>query len=101
MLGATDTTNGPEAAPAGMVMLIDAALQLLMVTGVPFRSTTLLPCVAPKLEPLTVTWLPINPVVADTLVITGAGAAAEFTDTLSNVAVANAVVLPLFTARPT
>jgi hypothetical protein len=39
-------------------------------------------------------------VVAETLVITGAGAAVELTDTLSNVAVAKAVVLPLFTARP-
>jgi hypothetical protein len=47
------------------------------------------------------TWLPIEPVVAETLVITGAGAAAEFTETLSNVAVVKAVVLPLFTARPT
>ena len=39
--------------------------------------------------------------MAETLVITGAGAAAEFAETLSNVAVAKAVVLPLFTARPT
>jgi hypothetical protein len=47
------------------------------------------------------TWLPIEPVVAETLVITGAGATVEFTETLSNVAVVKAVVLPLFTARPT
>jgi beta-lactamase regulating signal transducer with metallopeptidase domain len=39
--------------------------------------------------------------VAETLEISGAGAAAELTDTLSNVAVVKAVVLPLFTARPT
>jgi hypothetical protein len=38
--------------------------------------------------------------VAETLVITGAGAAAEFTETLSNVAVVNAVVSPLVTANP-
>jgi beta-lactamase regulating signal transducer with metallopeptidase domain len=43
----------------------------------------------------------MDPVVAETLVISGAGAATEFTDTLSNVAVVRAVVLPLFTARPT
>jgi hypothetical protein len=43
----------------------------------------------------------MDPDVAETLVITGAGAAAEFTETLSNVAVVKAVVLPLFTARPT
>ncbi len=39
--------------------------------------------------------------MAVTLEIIGAGAATEFTETLSNVAVAKAVVLPLFTARPT
>ena len=55
MAGATDTTNGPEVAPAGMEMLMDVALQVLMVTSVPFRSTTLLACVAPKFDPLTVT----------------------------------------------
>jgi hypothetical protein len=55
MAGATDTTNGPEVAPAGMVMLMDVALQVLMVTGVPLSSTTLPACVALKFEPLTVT----------------------------------------------
>jgi beta-lactamase regulating signal transducer with metallopeptidase domain len=39
--------------------------------------------------------------VAETPEITGAGAAAELTETLSKVAVVKAVVLPLFTARPT
>jgi hypothetical protein len=43
----------------------------------------------------------MDPVVEDTSVISGAGAAAELTDTLSNIAVVKAVVLPLFTARPT
>jgi hypothetical protein len=101
MLGATETTNGPDVAPVGIVMLMEVALQELIVTGEPSSITTLLPCVAPILEPVIATWLPIEPVVAETLVITGAGAAAEFTETLSNVAVAKAVVLPLFTARPT
>jgi hypothetical protein len=53
--GATDTTIGPEVAPAGMVMLMEVPLQVLMVTGDPFRSTTLLACVAPKFNPLIVT----------------------------------------------
>src|SRR5271169_4144542 len=101
MLGATETTNGPEVAPAGMVMLMEVALQVLMVTGVEFSSTALFVCDAPKFEPLIATGLPIDPVVAETLVITGTGAAAEFTETLSNIAVAKAVVPPLFTARPT
>src|SRR5271163_4375687 len=100
MPGATETTNGPEVAPAEIVMLMDVAFQVLMATGVPFSNTTLLPCVAPKFDPLIATWLPIDPVVAETLVITGAGAAAEFTETLSNVAVVKAVVSPLVTAKP-
>jgi hypothetical protein len=101
MLGATDASSGPEVAPAGMEMLMDVAPQLLIVTGTPFNKTTLFPCVPPKLAPLICTGLPRDPVVADTLVITGAGALAEFTDTLSKVAVASAVVLPLVTAKPT
>jgi hypothetical protein len=48
--GATDTTNGPEVAPPGIVMLIDVALQVLIVTAVPFSNTTLFP------------WEPPNPV---------------------------------------
>ncbi len=88
MPGATDTTNGPEVAPAGIVMLMDVAPHKLTVACVPFSSTTLLPCVAPKPVPVITTWLPINPVVAETLVITGAGAAAVLTETLSKVAVA-------------
>jgi hypothetical protein len=55
MLGATDTTNGPEVALAGMVMLIKVALHVLMVTAAPFSITALFPCVAPKFEPLIAT----------------------------------------------
>jgi len=101
MLGATDTSSGPDVAPVGIVMVSDVALQLLMVTAAPFSSTALLPCVAPNPEPDITTWLPIDPVVAETAVITGAGAAAEFTDTLSNVAVAEELVTRLLTAKPT
>jgi len=39
MLGATNTANGPEVAPAGIVMLIDVALHELMLTGMPFNIT--------------------------------------------------------------
>jgi hypothetical protein len=101
MLGATDTSIGPVVAPAGMVMVIDVSLQLLIVTAAPFSNTALPPCVAPNPDPEMTTWLPIDPVVADTAVITGAGAAAEFTDTLSNVAVAKEDVMRLLTAKPT
>jgi len=101
MPGATDTTNGPEVAPTGMVMLMDVALQVLMVTAVPFSRTTLFPWGAPNPVPDSTTGLPMDPVVADVLLITGAGAEAELTDTLSKTAVASAEVLPLFTAIPT
>ena len=46
MLGATETTKGPEVAPAGMVMVMELLLQELMVTAAPFSVTMLLPCPA-------------------------------------------------------
>jgi hypothetical protein len=101
MPGATDTTNGPEVAPTGMVMLMDVALQVLMVTAAPFSSTILFPWGAPNPVPEMTTWLPMDPVVADVLLITGAGAEAELTETLSKTAVARADALPLFAAKPT
>jgi hypothetical protein len=74
MPGATNTANGPELAPAGIVMVIDVALQALIVTNAPFNKTTLLPCEAPNPEPEITTWLPIDPLVAERLVMIGAGA---------------------------
>ena len=55
MLGATNTANGPEVAPAGIVMLIDVALHELMLTGMPFNITPLLPCVAANPVPVITT----------------------------------------------
>jgi len=55
-------------------MLIAAVLQELMVTWPPFSVTTLPLCVAPNPVPEMVTWLPTDPVVAERLVMTGAGA---------------------------
>ena len=51
MLGATDTTNGPEVAPTGMVVLIDVLFHVLIVTPAPFSITTLFPCEAPNPVP--------------------------------------------------
>jgi hypothetical protein len=51
MLGATDTAKGPEVAPEGIVMVIDVALQELIVTSALFRITTLLPCALPNPVP--------------------------------------------------
>src|SRR5207245_815778 len=99
--GATDTPNGPVVAPTGIVMLIDVPLHVLIGTATPFSRTTLFPCDAPNPVPEITTALPTDPVVADTPLITGAGAEAELTDTLSKVAVASAEALPLFTAKPT
>ncbi len=100
MLGATNTANGPEVAPVGIVMVIEVALQVLMVAGAPFSITALLPCEAPKPVPVITTWLPTDPEVVDRLVITGAGEAVELTDTLSNVAVPRLEVLSSLTAKP-
>jgi hypothetical protein len=87
MLGATETSNGPEVAPAGIVIVIAVALHELILTGRVLNVTTLPFCVAPKPVPLITTWLPASPVVADRPVMTGAGEVVELTDTLSNVAV--------------
>jgi hypothetical protein len=93
MPGATETTKYPEVAPEGTVMMTEVLLHELTVTGALFSITRLPPCDAPKPDPLITTSLPIDPVVAETLVITGAGVAVELTDTLSKVAVASAEVL--------
>jgi hypothetical protein len=100
IVGATDTSNGPDVAPVGIVMLTDVLLQLLIVTATSFSNTSLPPCVAPNPEPDITTWLPIEPVVAETPLITGAGAPTELTDTLSNAAVATGDVVRLLTANP-
>src|SRR3989442_1354630 len=100
MLGAMDTSKSPEVAPSGIVIVMDVPLQVLIVTAAPFSRTALPPCEAPNPAPEITTWLPIEPVVAETAVITGAGAAAVLTDTPSNVAVANEDVVRLLTASP-
>jgi hypothetical protein len=100
MLGATETTMYPDVAPVGIVVVMDVPLHELIVTGTSFNNTTLLLCVVPNPEPEITTWLPIDPVVAETLVITGAGAAVELIDTLSNVAVVRWDVLSELTANP-
>jgi hypothetical protein len=101
MLGATDTTMGPDVAPTGIVTAMDVLLQELIVSGEPLNSAALLPCDAPNPDPEIVIWLPTGPVVADKFVITGAGDAAELIDTLSKVAVARLELFRLLTPSPT
>src|SRR5258708_37847998 len=100
MLGAMDTSKSPEVAPGGIVIVMDVPLQVLIVTAAPFSRTALPPWEAPKPEPEITTWLPIDPVVAETVVMTGAGAAAELTHTPSNAAGAKADVRGLLAASP-
>ena len=100
IVGATTTTNGPEVAFAGMLMLIEVALQEFMVTTASFSSTALLPCVVPNPEPLITTCVPTAPVFREREVISGAGADAVLTETLSKLAVATAEPSFALTARP-
>jgi hypothetical protein len=62
-------------------MEIEVSLQKLTVVGMPFSTTRLLPCVAPKPEPLTHNWVPIGPVVAGTLVMVSGDDEDELTET--------------------
>ena len=101
MVGATATTNGPEVAPDGTLVVIVLLLQLLIVAGEPFNVTVLEPCAAPNPLPDITIGFPVVPVVAETVLIAGATTEAKFTDTLSNVAVARLEVFPLLTPKPT
>jgi hypothetical protein len=83
-----------------MVMVMDVAFHELMVTGVPFRDTALVPRVAPKPVPVMTTWVPTGPVVGEMPEMFGAGAAAEEMETLSKVAVAREVLVSALTAKP-
>src|SRR2546428_501718 len=98
MLGAMVTSNGPEVAPTGIVMLIDVPLQVYTVTAAPFSNTALPPCKAPNPVPEITSSLPLDPAGAETEAMTRAGAAAEVSATLSHVARAQGVVLRLLTA---
>ena len=55
MLGATDTNSGPDVAPVGIVIVIDVALQELIVIGELFSVTKLPFCVAPNPVPVITT----------------------------------------------
>ncbi len=63
LLGTPDTVTmmGPVVAPAGTVVTIIVLLQLVGVAAVPLKVTVLVPCVAPKLLPVSVTGEPTAP----------------------------------------
>src|SRR2546427_2049360 len=68
-------TTGPVVAPPGTTTTICVSLQLVAVPALtPLNVTALVPCVAPKLEPLTVTDMPINPDAGVRVSVAGATA---------------------------
>jgi len=71
----TETTTGPApvGVPAGTVVPMLVLLQLLGVAVVPLNVTVLLPCVAPKLDPEIVTWVPMAPEFGESSVMLGDG----------------------------
>jgi hypothetical protein len=83
-----------------MVMVMDEALHEFTVTGAPLKVTTLLPCDAPKFEPVTTTCVPTGPLVGEMLEMLGAGTETVEIETLSKVAVASIELLSLLTASP-
>lgn len=73
----------PEIAPLGTGTVIDVALQLVGVPTVPLNVIVLVPCVAPKLAPLTVTGVPAGPDVGERLVMFGEGVTVNGTPLLA------------------
>jgi len=71
----TVTTTLPLVAPAGTGAVMLVALQLVGVPAIPLNVTVLVPCVAPKFAPTTVTDVPTNPDVGFKLVMLGPGVA--------------------------
>jgi hypothetical protein len=68
----TVTTTLPVVAPVGIVATIEVALQLpIVVAVVPLNFTVLVPCVAPKFNPVIVTDAPTAPEVGDRLLMLG------------------------------
>jgi hypothetical protein len=67
----TVKTTLPVVAPEGTGTTIFVALQLVGVAVVPLNLTVLVPCVAPKFVPLTVTEVPTAPEVGETFVMLG------------------------------
>ena len=67
----TVTTTLPVVAPAGTGATMLVALQLVGVATVPLNVTVLVPCVAPKFVPVTVTEVPTAPELGLRLAILG------------------------------
>jgi hypothetical protein len=79
-----NTTTFPVVAPAGTVVAMLVALQLVTVAVVPLNFTVPLPWVAPKFVPVIVTAAPTAPVVTDRLVMCGATTTVKVTPLLGD-----------------
>src|SRR5689334_804228 len=86
----TVTTAGPVPAPAGTGAAILVFVQFVGVAATPLNVSVLVPCVAPKLEPVTVTDTPVGPDVGEMLLIEGGSLSATL----------RVVVRPCVTAFP-
>lgn len=90
----TVTTTNPDVAPTGTGTVMLVAPQLVGVAGTPLNAIVLDPCVAPKLEPLTVTAAPTLPEVGDNAVMAGVGITVKLTPLLPTPPAAVTTTLP-------
>ena len=98
----TVITMFPEVAPLGTGTAMLVALQFVGFATTPLNDAELVPWLAPKLAPVIVTDAPGTAVFGDMLEIDGANICGlKLFETLSKVAVAREVVLPLLTPNPT
>jgi len=95
----TTTGPGPEGAANGTRATIPELLQLVIeVAWILLKVSVLVPWLAPKLEPTTVTLIPVAPNPGDTPETTGL--VPIVTEALSKVAVASIVLSWLQTTSP-
>ncbi len=90
----TVTTTPPVVAPVGTGTTIFAAAQLVGVPSVPLKVTVLVPWVAPKFVPVTVTEAPTAPDVGDRAVMLGVGKTVKLAPLLST-PLANTTTFPV------
>jgi len=99
MVGLVTTSSRPDAAPVGITTLIAVLLHEVIVTGLPFRRTTLPPCEVPKFEPLISTESTYRASRRGNVGNDGSRAEVRRITTLSRIAVAR-FDDPLLTANP-
>ena len=100
----TVTTTALVVAPEGPGTTMLLALQLVGVAAVPLNLTVLVPCVAPKLLPVTVTDVPTTADAGDKEVMLGVGSTVKLTPLLATaltVTTALPVVAPAGTGTTT